>query len=447
MNNNAIYRPRKLELSPLWNILKDHLDDYIDKKQQAITEETDGKSIYIYHNIEEVFRKYLDCGDFKKGFARIRCSECKTEYLLAFSCRCRWFCPSCHQKKVLLFGEFILNEVASVVPHRQYVFSLPIMLRCYFKNNKKLLSKLCRLAQESLIEYMRLILNKNDGEIAMIIVIQTFCEYLNYHSHLHAIVADGLFAKNGSFYVMPEKDNKKLTQLFRLKVINMLVKENLLAEKMANKLLSWHHSGFSVYRGSQIHRNNKKALEKLSQYIIRNPINDEKIIYKADTATVIYKSKYNLKIKGNFKLFKVYDFIDALSQHIPRKGYQMVRYYGWYSNKKRGLHKKQDNIDNPININPSSCRRRIPSKKWRELIKKVWEVDPLECPKCKSEMKIISLIDDKLVIAKILHHLDLWQDNVGRSPPQTIDAADTQVKYVPVCNEYGYWPDVDFNEA
>ena len=26
--------------------------------------------------------------------------------------------------------------------------------------------------------------------------------------------------------------------------------------------------------------------------------------------------------------------------------------------------------------------RRIPSKKWRELIKKVWEADPLRCPKC-----------------------------------------------------------------
>jgi len=26
--------------------------------------------------------------------------------------------------------------------------------------------------------------------------------------------------------------------------------------------------------------------------------------------------------------------------------------------------------------------RRIPSKKWRELIKKVWEADPLLCPCC-----------------------------------------------------------------
>ena len=37
--------------------------------------------------------------------------------------------------------------------------------------------------------------------------------------------------------------------------------------------------------------------------------------------------------------------------------------------------------------------RRIPSKKWRDLIKKVWEADPLRCPKCSREMRIVSLID------------------------------------------------------
>ena len=39
--------------------------------------------------------------------------------------------------------------------------------------------------------------------------------------------------------------------------------------------------------------------------------------------------------------------------------------------------------------------RRIPSKKWRELIKKVWEADPLRCLKCSREMRIVSLIDPK----------------------------------------------------
>jgi hypothetical protein len=51
--------------------------------------------------------------------------------------------------------------------------------------------------------------------------------------------------------------------------------------------------------------------------------------------------------------------------------------------------------------------RRIPSAKWRELIKKVWEADPLLCPKCQKEMRIVALIDERDVIERILRHLGL----------------------------------------
>jgi hypothetical protein len=42
--------------------------------------------------------------------------------------------------------------------------------------------------------------------------------------------------------------------------------------------------------------------------------------------------------------------------------------------------------------------RRIPSRSWRELIKNVWEVDPLLCPQCQHEMRIVSLINDAQII-------------------------------------------------
>ena len=54
--------------------------------------------------------------------------------------------------------------------------------------------------------------------------------------------------------------------------------------------------------------------------------------------------------------------------------------------------------------------RRIPFKKWRELIKKVWEADPLRCPKRSREMRIVSLIDEADVIERVLRHLGLWQE-------------------------------------
>ncbi|MGB4331513.1 MAG: transposase zinc-binding domain-containing protein, partial [Dethiobacteria bacterium] len=41
------------------------------------------------------------------------------EYLLPFSCKRRHFCPSCHQKRVVEFGEWLYGEVLKKVPHRQ----------------------------------------------------------------------------------------------------------------------------------------------------------------------------------------------------------------------------------------------------------------------------------------------------------------------------------------
>ncbi len=66
--------------------------------------------------------------------------------------------------------------------------------------------------------------------------------------------------------------------------------------------------------------------------------------------------------------------------------------------------------------------RKIPSPKWRECIRKVWEVDPLDCPKCGSEMKIIGFINEADVIRKILEHLNLWEEKspVERAPPDSI---------------------------
>ena len=142
----------------------------------------------------------------------------------------------------------------------------------------------------------------------------------------------------------------------------------------------------------------------------------EKMEIVAPSGKVLYRSKMSAKTHRNFELFDPTDFIAAITQHIPDKGVQMVRYYGYYSNKSRGMRAKQNRTGAVMLMNPEE--RRIPSKKWRELIKKVWEVDPLECPNCGGEMKIIALIDERAVIEKILRHLGLWVGyGASRAPP------------------------------
>ncbi len=61
--------------------------------------------------------------------------------------------------------------------------------------------------------------------------------------------------------------------------------------------------------------------------------------------------------------------------------------------------------------------RPVASATWRELIKRVWEVDPLICPRCGTEMAKIAVLKDPVVITKILRHLGLWEEPPARGPP------------------------------
>lgn len=50
---------------------------------------------------------------------------------------------------------------------------------------------------------------------------------------------------------------------------------------------------------------------------------------------------------------------------------------------------------------------------WARLLAKVYEVDPMTCPKCGADMKVIAVIEDADEIKRILRHLA----KIGRSPP------------------------------
>jgi hypothetical protein len=128
--------------------------------------------------------------------------------------------------------------------------------------------------------------------------------------------------------------------------------------------------------------------------------------------------------KKNFEIFTAEEFIATITQHIPDKHFQMVRYYGWYSSRSRGDRIKagllrpgdeppQGENANEVTVLDISDYQppRVSSRTWRELIKKIWEVDPLTCPRCGHDMKIISLIHEPAVIERILRHLGLWKQH------------------------------------
>ena len=94
------------------------------------------------------------------------------------------------------------------------------------------------------------------------------------------------------------------------------------------------------------------------------------------------------------KTFPSLEWLAAMCSHIPNCGEQMVQYNGYYSNISRGKLKKEY-IDNnlPCIIEPEENEKAF-RKSWTMLIQKIYEVDPLVCPKCKGIIRIISFIQD-----------------------------------------------------
>ncbi len=113
------------------------------------------------------------------------------------------------------------------------------------------------------------------------------------------------------------------------------------------------------------------------------------------------------------------EWLAAMCSHIPNKGEQMVRYYGYYSNVSRGRRQKQDRDGFiPYIIEPEEDSKEY-RKNWARLIHKIYELDPLTCRKCQGRMKVIGFIEDPEVIKKILRHLGLWDLKV-RTPPKKV---------------------------
>ena len=150
-NNIKEYRCKKPQYSPYYLCMQDNFEAFesgYDVKYQE-------KFGYFRPIISKVICQYLDCGILHNGFARVKCHDCNHEYLLAFSCKRRHFCPSCHAKRVAAFGEFACSEVLKNVPHRHFVFSIPKIIRIYFLFDRTLLKELSRIAWEVLGPYYK----------------------------------------------------------------------------------------------------------------------------------------------------------------------------------------------------------------------------------------------------------------------------------------------------
>ena len=54
------------------------------------------------------------------------------------------------------------------------------------------------------------------------------------------------------------------------------------------------------------------------------------------------------------------------------------------------------------------------------MIRKVYEVDPMICPQCRGQMKVIAFLIDYAVVDRIIHHLKLTFVEDRPPPPHNV---------------------------
>lgn len=428
------YRPRDHEASPFFKVVRDHFDEF----ERVYPEKYQERYGYWRPVIRSSIDKFLKCGDLKEGFARVRCPDCKEEFFVAYSCRQRSCCPSCDQKRALLLAHRLKEEVLAAVPHRQWVFTIPKRLRVYFRYDRHLLGKLCHAAWETVRDVYAQEVDSDGGVPAMIGAVQSFGSLANWNVHIHAICPEGVFTESGHFVHIPDIWKHKAEEFWREHVFCLLLDAFKIDDKTVGNMRGWKHSGFSVDTSVRIDKGDHTGMQRLTEYIARCPFSLRQMVSNTADGRIVYRTTHpnclpfplsgdKTLMKGiprNFEVFEPLDFLAEVTQHIPNKGEHQIRYYGFYSNKKRGLQLKKtpksEHIAGIDTEQPDTPYRQKCRMKWAALIKAVFEVDPLKCPKCGATMRIISFVDEDSAIQKILKHCNLWKEPVQRPPPKAL---------------------------
>jgi len=402
--------------------------------REVYSERFQAKYGYWRPVVDRSVAAFLKCGDLQEGFARVRCPHCKHEMFVAYSCKQRCTCPSCHQKRALLTAMHVAEEVCFDIPHRQVVLTIPKRLRLHTRFDRKLLGKLSSCAWTCIKTETQRLLGRDDIIPGTVTGIQTHGELLHWHPHIHTLLTCGAFTREGDFLPLPEFDLEALLLKWQEAVFALYLTEGKIEPQVVENMSTWKHTGFSIDQSVYLPAGDKLGIERLVQYITRCPFSLSRLVKVTDTGQVVYKAEKQAcrafpdhngdgiasGPKRNFQVLGPLDFIAEFIQHIPPKGSHLVRYYGFYSNKARSMRKKAAaSGDAATQTDDESPPGRRCSQTWAMLIKRVYEVDPLACPKCGGVMKVVSFIEppQAQVIEKILSHCGLWQERASRAPP------------------------------
>ena len=216
------YTPRDPAADVLHRVVRDHLQTFL--AEAAHLRAGEGVPRFV----EDEFQTFLTCGWLAGGFARFQCGACKAERLVAFSCKGRGFCPSrgprrtdcvrwggsCGGRRMTERAAHLVDHVLPDVPVRQWVLTVPHRIRYLLAWRHDLCKAVVRVLLREVHRHLRTRARASGlGDVrgGAVAVVQRFGGALNLNVHIHALVLDGVFARDDDgglrFHAAPDLDS------------------------------------------------------------------------------------------------------------------------------------------------------------------------------------------------------------------------------------------------
>jgi len=339
-----------------------------------------------WESIVESVEKMLSCKDPSNGYAEYICMKCGTKERVPFTCKSR-FCTSCGKKYVDEWVDKTVDEIIDVA-HRHIVFTIPEGLRDIIFKDRSLIKVLMDCASKSALEVLQS--KSSDAVPGILAVVHTFGRDLKFHPHVHILMTEGGLTSKEKWEDIPFLPYNLLRKKWQYHLLTE-IKKRLPRSKdndiLIDNLFKDNEKGFYVNGASKM-TSSRYASRYIGRYVARPALAEYRITrYNGKEVTFWYESHETGK--RVYTTLSAKEFIMRLIDHIPLKGFKMVRHYGLYARRTKNI---------AIEI-LKKCKKFIQSSfafitgvsnplNWRERLRRSFGSDPLICSRCKEEMEL-----------------------------------------------------------
>lgn len=337
----------------LADIFRSHAQSYVERY---------GKRMLPSHR--KAMRDITLCRTEALGGQAYRCEPCDRFDYSYHSCSNR-HCPKCQNQKAT---DWLAQQSGLLLPVVYFMatVTLPDSLRRLARSHQKLIYGLLFRCAAQAIQKLARDPKYIGAQVGMLGILQTWTRDLRYHPHVHFLIPAGGFSKDGRWlpahgeYLMPEK---ALAIIIRAKFRDALKKTVLFNDVPPQTWKKeWVIDICPVGKG-------KSALKYLAPYIFRVAISNNRILSLRD-GMVTFKCKAADRKHYETVTVSAEEFIRRFLQHILPRGFVKVRYYGFFSPRKRheleaiqqlfGLSVEKEHSGNAVPVNENAHTPRCP---------------------------------------------------------------------------------------